>query len=74
MTQEEKRLNDDFNWLVKNMAGLQKKSAGKFIAVINKHIVGIGKSAKEAYLKAKKAYPDKEPLMDLVPVKEFLLL
>lgn len=74
MTKEEKRLNDDFNWLVKNMSTIQKKSTGKFIAVINKHIAGIGKSAKEAYQKAKKAYPDKEPLLDLVPTKEFLLL
>lgn len=74
MTQDEKRLNDDFKWLVKNMAGLQKRSAGKFIAVINKQIAGIGRSAKEAYLKAKKAYPDKEPLLDMVPAKEFLLL
>jgi Family of unknown function (DUF5678) len=74
MTQDEKRLNDDFKWLTKNMAEIQKRSAGKFIAVINKHIAGIGKSAKEAYLKAKKAYPDQEPLMDIVPAKEFLLL
>jgi len=74
MTSEEKRLREDFNWLVKNTAGLQKKNAGKFIAIVNKSVAGIGKTAKEAYEKARKVFPDKEPLMDMVPAKEFLLL
>jgi hypothetical protein len=50
------------------------KNAGKFIAVVNKQVAGVGKTAKEAYAKAKKAFPNKEPLMDMVPEKEFLLL
>ena len=74
MVPEEKRLKEDFKWLVKNTTSLQQKNAGKFIAVVNKHIAGIGKTAKEAYEKAKKAYPNNEPLMDMVPAKEFLLL
>lgn len=74
MVPDEKRLKDDFKWLTKNTAALQKRNAGKFVAVVNKHAAGIGETAKEAYDKAKKAYPDKEPLMDLIPQKEFLLL
>ena len=74
MVPDEKRLREDFKWLVKNTAALQKTNAGKFIAVVNKHVAGIGKTAKEAYEKAKKAYPKKEPLLDIVPQKEFLLL
>lgn len=74
MISEEKRLNEDFKWLVKNTASLQKTLAGKFIAVVNKSVAGIGRTAKEAYEKAKKSFPDKEPLMDMVPAKEFLLL
>mgnify|MGYP006871774432 CR=1 FL=1 len=74
MVPQEKRLKEDFQWLVKNTAALQQKNAGKFIAVIDKHVAGIGKTAKEAYEKAKKAFPDKEPLLDMVPSKEFLLL
>jgi len=74
MTSEEKRLKEDFKWLVKNTASLQRTLSGKFIAVVNKSVAGIGKTAKEAYEKAKKAFPDKEPLMDMVPAKEFLLL
>lgn len=74
MTEQEKQLKADFNWLVKNTARLQQKLAGKFIAVINRRIVGTGSSAKEAYAKAKKAFPHREPLLDMVPSKEFLLL
>ena len=74
MVPDEKRLKEDFKWLVKNTAALQVKNAGKFIAVVNKSVAGVGKTAKEAYEKAKKTYPDKEPLLDMVPAKEFLLL
>jgi pyocin large subunit-like protein len=74
MVPDEKRLKEDFKWLVNNTAALQVKNAGKFIAVVNKRIAGVGKTAREAYEKAKKAFPGKEPLLDLVPEKEFLLL
>ncbi len=74
MVPDEKRLKEDFKWLTKNTASIQKKNAGKFVAVVNKSIAGLGKTAKEAYEKAKKAFPDKEPLLDMVPQKEFLLL
>ncbi len=74
MVPDEKRLKEDFKWLAKNTANLQKNNAGKFIAIVNKSVVGLGKTAKEAYAKAKKAFPDKEPLLDMVPQKEFLLL
>lgn len=74
MVPEEKRLKEDFKWLVKNTASLQKNNAGSFIAIVNKKVAGIGKSAIEAYKKAKKAYPNNEPLLDMVPSKEFLLL
>lgn len=74
MVPDEKRLKDDFQWLIKNSAILQKENAGKFVAIVNKSVAGLGKTAKEAYEKAKKAYPDKEPLLDIIPEKEFLLL
>lgn len=74
MVPDEKRLKSDFKWLIKNTAALQKNNAGKFVAVVNKRTAGIGKTAKEAYDKAKKAFPNKEPLLDLIPQKEFLLL
>jgi hypothetical protein len=74
MVPDEKRLKADFQWLVKNTSSLQEKSAGKFVAVIDKRVAGIGRTAKEAYDQAKKACPGKEPLLDMVPSKEFLML
>ncbi|MBU0672841.1 MAG: hypothetical protein KJ732_07440 [Candidatus Margulisbacteria bacterium] len=74
MVPDEKRLREDFQWLVKNTSALQQKSAGKFVAVVDKRVAGIGRTAKEAYEKAQKACPGKEPLLDMVPSKEFLLL
>ena len=74
MIPDEKRLKEDFKWLAKNTVALQKRNAGKFVAIINKSVAGIGLTAKEAYEKAKKAFPDKEPLLDMVPQKDFLFL
>jgi hypothetical protein len=72
--QEEARINQDFNWLVKNMIRFQPKHAGKWVAVVNKKIAGIGKTAVEAYKKAKITSPQNEPLLDVVPTKECLVL
>jgi len=73
MVPQEKRIHQDFIWLGKNMARLQKKYAGKVVAVVNKHI-SAGSSASEAFNKSKKKYPKHEPLMAVVPTKECLLL
>jgi hypothetical protein len=73
MVPDEKRLKEDFDWLVKNTMALQLDNAGKFVAIVNKSVAGLGKTAKEAYDNAKKIYPDKEPLLDMVPEREFLL-
>jgi hypothetical protein len=74
MVPDRKRLKGDFEWLSKNMIKLQERYAGMFVAVIDKRVAGRGKTAVEAYNKAKRNNPKKEPLMDLVPSKEFLLL
>lgn len=71
---EEDRLNKDFLWLTKNTPSLQKKYEGKWVAIVDQKVVGMGKDAKEAYAKAKKNYPDKEPLMEFVPRRELLVL
>lgn len=75
MTKEEKkRINQDFQWLARNMVKLQKKYAGRWVAIVNQKIVGIGKSAVEVYKKAKKSFPQNEPLLDVVPTRECLIL
>ncbi|MFH1617715.1 MAG: DUF5678 domain-containing protein [Candidatus Margulisiibacteriota bacterium] len=73
MVPEEKRIHNDFEWLRKNMHKLQEKYAGRFIAVVNEHI-SVGNTATAAYGKSKKQFPENEPLMDIVPSKECLLL
>lgn len=73
MVPQEKRQHQDFVWLGKNMRKLQEKYAGKFVAVVNKH-VSFGKDAIEAYKKSRTNYPEQEPLMSVVPSKDCLLL
>jgi hypothetical protein len=73
MVPEQKRKHQDFEWLGKNMHKLQLKHVGKYIAVVNKH-VSFGNTLIEAYNKSKKLYPDNEPLLDVVPSKDTLLL
>jgi len=71
---EEERVDRDFSWLTRNIVKLQKKYAGKWIAVINKKIVGAGKTAKEAYDRALKKHPFQKPLLGVVPTGECLIL
>jgi hypothetical protein len=71
---EKKRINSEFKWLSRNMRNIQKKHAGKWIAVVNGKITGFGKTAIEAYRKSKRLYPQYEPLIDLVPTRQCLFL
>ncbi|MBU0630880.1 MAG: hypothetical protein KKC80_08225 [Candidatus Margulisbacteria bacterium] len=73
MIPQQKRKHADFEWLNKNIHKLQAKHSGKFIAVVNKQ-VNLGKTAIEAYQKSKDQFPDQEPLMDVIPSRECLLL
>lgn len=75
MTKLEKlRIDEDFGWLTENMFKLQKRYPGQWIAVVKKKIAGVGKTAREAYNKAKKMFPQNEPLLDVVPTRECLIL
>ena len=73
MVPEQKRKHQDFEWLGKNMHKLQQDHAGQYIAVVNKH-VSFGDTLISAYDKSKRLYPDNEPLLDVVPSKDCLLL
>ena len=72
-TQEE-RINEDFLWLSKNTPKLQESFQERWVAVVDKKVVGVGDDAKQAYDKAKEACPDREPLLDFIPKKELLVL
>ena len=73
MVPEKARKERDFDWLNKNMHKLQNKYVGKFVAVVNGHF-SVGNTATAAYNKSKKEFPDNEPVLDVVPSKECLLL
>ncbi|MFH1386932.1 MAG: DUF5678 domain-containing protein [bacterium] len=72
--EEKERIDKDYKWLLINMIKLQKKHSGKWIAVVNKQIAGMGKTAGLAYNQAKKRFPQNEPLLDVVPSTECLIL
>jgi len=56
------------------MPSLQKDYEERWIAVVDKSVVGFGEDAKEAYSKAKQKFPDKEPLLDFIPKKRLMAL
>jgi len=70
LNQEEK----DFLWLGKHTPELQEKYAGKWIAVVNEEVVGVGDTAVQAYDQSRKRYPDIKPLLDVVPTEESMIL
>ncbi len=67
------KLSKDFTWYVEHSKTL-RRYAGKHVAVVDDRIVGVGKSAKEAYDQAKREQPKKSPLLVYVPKGETLVL
>ena len=53
---------------------IDKRYAGKHVAIIGEHIVASGKSPLEAYKHAKKSYPNRQPLLAHIPKSESLVL
>lgn len=71
---DKNELNQDLSWVAKSTPELQEKFAGKWVAIINKEIVGWGDTAKEAYKGAREKYPKIKPLLGVVPTEECLIL
>ena len=71
---KQKNNNEDFLWLSNHTPELQEKYAGKWIAVVNQEVVGVGDTAIEAFNLARKRYPDVRPLLDVIPTEECLIL
>ena len=59
-------INDSLLWLEENFPNLQKKYAGKYIAVQNKEIIAVGNTYPETYRKAKLVSPEKEFTIDFI--------
>lgn len=67
-------VTQDLSWVAKSTPELQKEFAGKWVAVVNKEIVGWGDTAKEAYKRARETYPQIKPLLGVIPTEECLIL
>jgi hypothetical protein len=65
--------DEDFIWFVRSPKELEEYK-GKHVAIWKRKVVGFGDSAKEAYDKAKKEYPDSNPTLAFIPEEEDLIL
>lgn len=66
-------MQKELDWLASFPKELER-CRGKHIALIGEKIVASGKSAKGVFVKAKKKYPNKTPVLTFVPKKETLIL
>ena len=64
------KLNKDDVWIRKHFENLVEKYEGKYVAVVDEKIVGVGSTRVEAESTAMKLYPDKLPSVILIPHKE----
>lgn len=58
------RHNDDFNWLTEHGPELYRKYAGKWIAVYNGEVVGVGETATQAAEQARRVAKDGEYILE----------
>lgn len=59
-------MSSDFAWLTENSLEIYEKYAGKWIAVRDGEVVGVGSTASEAAEKAKATRPDAPFILELV--------
>ncbi|MGD0070557.1 MAG: DUF5678 domain-containing protein [Candidatus Bathyarchaeia archaeon] len=53
---------------------INKKYGGKHIAIVDDKVVASGSDPKEVWEKAKKKYPNKQPVLVFVPKEDTLVL
>lgn len=61
--------SDDFNWLIEHGPEVYEKYAGKWIAVYQGEVVGVGDTAPEAALMAAEKAPDGGFILEAVDDK-----
>ena len=57
-------------FMLRHSQELSEKYPGKYLAIVDKEVVGISSSSHEAYKKAKAKYPDKKVHISYMPTDE----
>jgi len=63
------RVLKDDRWFAEHIEELAQKHAGEHVAIIDGKVAAFGNEFGEAYERAKKAFPDKVPLVAYIPEK-----
>ena len=64
----------EFRFYVSKAPEINRRFAGKHVAIIGDRIVSSGKSPLEVYKRAKRLYPQSRPLLAYVPKRDTLVL
>ena len=56
----------DRQWMTAHAVELHRKYPGKWVAIVDQHVAGVGTSATTAYRQAKRRYPDDEPILEAI--------
>ncbi len=59
-------MSADFAWLTEHSIEIYEKYAGKWIAVFNGEVIGIGNTATECAAQAEAKHPDAEYILEAV--------
>ena len=59
-------MTDDFAWLTEHSQEIYDKYAGKWIAVLDGEVVGVGATATEAAEQADAGHPDADYILEAV--------
>ncbi len=59
----------EHRWCIKHHKELEEKFSGKFIAVLNKNVVSVGRNYRDANRKARDKFPKSIALITYVPKK-----
>jgi len=59
-------MNADFAWLTEHSRENYERYAGKWIAVLNGEVIGVGETATEAAAHAEAAHPDSDYILEAI--------
>ena len=64
----------EFRYYVSNAPEINRRFAGKHVAIIGDRVVASGRSPLEVWKRAKKSHPQSRPLLAYVPSRDTLVL